>query len=73
SRVLELESLLGGVEGKLGLWRALRIIAPSEPRLDASQIAELFARAEHQIEVLRDLQGLAAEEAFAPGAVEHSA
>ena len=68
SRVLELESLLGGVEGKLGLWRALRIVAPSEPRLNAAQLDELIARAERQIEGLREHQGMAAEEAFAPGA-----
>jgi hypothetical protein len=72
SRVLEMESLLGGVEGKLGLWRALRIVAPSEPRLDAAQIADLFARAERQIEGLRERQGLAAEDAFGPRGAERS-
>jgi hypothetical protein len=64
SRILELESLLGGVEGKLGLWRALLIVAPSEPGLDAAQLEELKARAERQIEGLREHQSLAAQEAF---------
>jgi hypothetical protein len=68
SRVLELESLLGGVEGKLGLWRSLLIVAPSEPRLDAVQLEELKARAERQIDGLREHQTTAAQEAFAPDA-----
>jgi hypothetical protein len=68
SRVLELESLLAGVEGKLGLWRSLRIVAPSEPRLNTAQLDELIARGERQVEGLREHQGLAAEEAFGPGA-----
>jgi hypothetical protein len=73
SRILELESLLGGVEGKLGLWRALLIAAPSEPDLDAAQLEELKARAEGQIDGLRQHQTLAAQEVFAPDAVEGGA
>ena len=68
SRVLELESLLGGVEGKLGLWRSLLTAAPSEPGLDAAKLEELKARAERQIDGLREHQTMAAREAFAPDA-----
>ena len=31
-RVVEIEALITGVSGKLSLWRALKQIAPSEPR-----------------------------------------
>ena len=66
SRLLELEGLLAGVEGKLGLWRALRVISPAEPRLDEESLDELIVRAERQLGVLREQHGLAAEEAL-PG------
>jgi hypothetical protein len=68
SRVLEFEGLLGGVEGKLGLWRTLRMRAATDSRLDAEALDRLIGRAERQIEGLREHQGLAAEAAFAPGA-----
>ena len=61
SRVLELEALSGGVNAKLGLWRALRRTAPAEPRLDEEHLDRLIARAEAQLERLAQLQSRAAE------------
>ncbi len=66
SRVLELEGLRSGVQGKLGLWDSLGQIAPFDERLDADEIASLAARAERQLEGLREHHRLAAREAFAP-------
>ena len=64
SRVLELEALRGGVEGKLGLWDALSQIAPHDDRLDPDEIAALQATAERQLAGLRAQELLAAREAF---------
>jgi hypothetical protein len=66
SRVLELEGLLAGVEGKLGLWRALGELAPSDSRLDEAEIEMLAKRAQGQIRGLRAHHKRAAREAFAP-------
>ena len=66
SRVLELEGLRSGVQGKLGLWDSLAQIAPFDERLDRDEIASLAARAERQLEGLREHHRMAAREAFAP-------
>src|SRR3954451_16480973 len=50
SRVVEVEGLITGVTGKLSLWRALQVTAPSEPRLDATDLASLEQRAEEQLQ-----------------------
>jgi hypothetical protein len=60
-RLLELEALSGGVNAKLGLWRALRRTVSAEPRLDEARLDELIARAESQLERLARLHGRAAE------------
>jgi hypothetical protein len=49
SRVLELEALALGVRGKLMLWRALAIAAPSQPRIADVDFAHLIERAESQL------------------------
>jgi hypothetical protein len=67
SRVLELETLVAGVSGKLALWRALKEIAPDEPRLDEEQLEVLAERARRQLAGLRDQQRRAASAAFSPG------
>jgi hypothetical protein len=63
SRLIELESMLLGVQGKLSAWRALRQLSPGEARLDAEQLDRLAARAERQIDELlahhRTVAGLA--------------
>jgi len=53
SRLVEIEALLLGVQGKLAGWRALRDLTADEPGLDAQQLDRLAARAERQIEELR--------------------
>ncbi len=65
SRLLELEGLRAGVQGKLALWEALARIAPHDDRLDEGQIAGLQAKAERQLEGLREHHAIAAREAFA--------
>lgn len=50
--LLELEAMRLGVEGKLAAWLSLRELVPSEPRLDASTLEDLIARARSQIEQL---------------------
>ena len=65
SRVVELEGLLTGITGKLGLWLALLQIAPSEPRLDADMLGRLRDRAEEQRATVEELREKAAREAFA--------
>ena len=46
SRVLELEGLIAGVNGKLALWHSLLELAPAEPRIDAAQRRAPGQRAE---------------------------
>ena len=65
SRVVELEGLLTGITGKLGLWLALLEVAPSEPRLDADLLGRLRDRAEEQRTTVEGLREKAALEAFA--------
>jgi hypothetical protein len=65
SRVLEIEGLRSGVQGKLGLWDSLAQIAPQDDRLDAAEIAGLQAKAQRQLEGLREHHMMAAREAFA--------
>jgi hypothetical protein len=64
SRVLELEGLRSGVQGKLGLWDSLAQVAPQDDRLDAEEVAGLQARAQRQLEGLREHHMIAAREAF---------
>ena len=65
SRVLELEGLIAGVNGKLALWHSLLEIGPAEPRIDVEQVERLAQRAESQVEELRRHHRAAASEAFA--------
>jgi hypothetical protein len=48
SRLVELEALRLGVEGKLGMWRSLAELAASEPRLASFDFGALIERAEAQ-------------------------
>jgi predicted DNA-binding ribbon-helix-helix protein len=67
SRVLELEGLRGGVQAKQGLWDSLAEVAEHDDRLDPEQMAELQAKAEKQLDGLREQHRLAAHEAFVTG------
>jgi hypothetical protein len=66
SPVLELEGLISGVRGKLALWRALRGIAPGEPRLDVAELDRLAARAELQLEALQEEHDRLTREVLTP-------
>jgi hypothetical protein len=65
SRVVELETLELGVQGKLGLWRSLQQLEPTEPRLAAADLTELVGRAELQLEGLEARRLDAVAEALA--------
>jgi hypothetical protein len=65
SRVIELEGLASGVQGKLLLWRALRTIAPQEPGLGVTQLDRLISRAESQLDRVGALRRRAVELALA--------
>ena len=65
SRVLELEALRGGVQGKLALWDALAVFAADDERLGVEEIAGLQAKAQRQLDGLRTHHTMAAYEAFA--------
>jgi hypothetical protein len=65
SRVLEMEQLRAGVEGKLALWDSLAEVAPFDERLDEANIAGLMQRAEAQLAGLRQQHRMAAREALA--------
>jgi hypothetical protein len=52
SRLIELEGLCAGVALKLRLWRALKDIATSDPRLSATDFDALIERATAQLDGL---------------------
>jgi hypothetical protein len=64
SRLMELEGLCMGVEGKLSLWRSLLRMSPTEPRLQAFDLDALIARAQAQRTALERLRLQAASVAF---------
>jgi hypothetical protein len=64
SRVVGLELLTLGVEGKAAAWRTLRARAASDSRLDADRFGELLERARQQAADLERLREWAATEAF---------
>lgn len=64
SRVLELEGLVIGVTGKLSLWRNLKAIAGTDPRIAVVDLDRLEKRAERQREELDAHKLEAAESAF---------
>jgi len=68
ARLLELEALALGVEGKRGLWEALRRTAPGHPAVAGLPLAELAARATRQRELLERHRLAAAVRAFGPPA-----
>jgi hypothetical protein len=67
SSVIELESLIAGVSGKLQLWRALATIAPGDGRLARFEFEQLASRAEDQRRRLEDLHRKAVRDALGSG------
>lgn len=51
-----IEMLTLGVQGKLALWNALRIVQSSEARLASLDVERLATRAVHQYAMLEDLR-----------------
>jgi hypothetical protein len=68
SRVLELEMLGLGVEGKRAMWRALRELAATDARLEGVDLDELARRAERQRRLIEQQRLRAATIAVEPGA-----
>jgi hypothetical protein len=64
SRLIELEGLVLGVTGKLGLWRALQRVAAEIDGLEGFDFIALQARAEDQRARLEELRLRAAAEAL---------
>lgn len=64
SRLLELEGLCLGVEGKVSLWRSLKQVAGHHPMLAVTELDDLIARAETQREKLEEFRLGAAAVAF---------
>jgi hypothetical protein len=48
SRLVELEALGSGIDGKRAMWTALRHVADADPRLDATELGKLERRAADQ-------------------------
>lgn len=67
SRLLELEGLRLGVEGKRCLWRSLRGARPAEAVVTDEELDALIARAEAQIEAIEDHRVKAARVALGAG------
>lgn len=67
SRMIELEGLSLGIEGKRLLW--LVLAERDDPRLEAFDFAELARRAERQRDELEPFRRAAAASAFDPAAV----
>jgi hypothetical protein len=64
SRLIELEGLMLGVTGKLGLWQALRRVLGDDPRLGGVDFERLLERGRKQRRTLEQLRRRAASEAL---------
>jgi hypothetical protein len=64
SRLLELEALVAGLEGKRSLWSALARVRDADRRLDAFDLEALAERARSQRERLEPYRLAAAAEAL---------
>jgi hypothetical protein len=64
SRLVEIEGLCIGVEGKRSLWAALKSVAENDPRLQPYDFAALEERARRQRDELEVHRKVAADVAF---------
>lgn len=69
SRLIELEGLRLGVEGKLCLWRSLKETRPPGAVITDEQLDELITRAEAQVEAVEEHRLQAARTALASSGV----
>lgn len=67
SRVLELEAMMSGIQGKQRLWAALRIAAPSRSEWSEFDFAALEQRAAEQAETLGQIHAWAVTEVMGAG------
>ena len=51
-----IEALSLGVQGKLALWNALRVVRSRDDRLDRLDLDELASRASEQFDLLEDVR-----------------
>ena len=65
SRLVEIEALKAGVQGKAALWRSLQYVADDYPALDTQQFSTLQERAQSQLDRLLSLHRRAAVDALA--------
>ncbi len=68
SRLVELEGLALGVQGKLAMWRSLRSLADADERLAGFDLEAPIARAQSQARRIEARRVRAAEEALAADA-----
>lgn len=68
SRLIELEGLKLGVEGKLCLWRSLQTARPADAAVTEEELDELIARAEAQVEAVEEHRVKAAQVALGASA-----
>jgi hypothetical protein len=68
-----LEFLALGIQGKLALWRALQIVAPSDPRLSGIDFEQLAMRAQSQHDKVEQRRLETARTALRPAAKSGSA
>jgi hypothetical protein len=64
SRLVELEGLVSGINGKLSLWQTLIEIAPDEPRLEPDRLGRLRERGQQQLRTVEGLRDRAARDAL---------
>ena len=64
SRLWELEGLMIGVTGKRSLWRSLKELADTDPRVEVIDLDRLEKQAQAQLEQLEDHRLEAANAAF---------
>jgi hypothetical protein len=64
SRLLEVETLLLGVQGKASMWRGLLALADQDPRFESTRLLALLGRAEAQLASLESLRVSASAAAF---------
>jgi hypothetical protein len=64
SRMIELEGLITGVNGKRSMWLTLIDVASEVPELDADRLRRLLERADQQVQTLHELRARAGREAF---------
>lgn len=66
SRLLEIEALRAGIDGKQAMWTALRHVANVDARLKAAELERLERRADDQRRRVESIRLEAARLAFAP-------